>query len=70
MEFNQLSTKKELNQFYGFNCVSQVNSLAIRFQPLDIDSGAAASQLDSTQPFDARAADDFCLQLQQHLQDL
>jgi len=29
------------------------------FQPLDIYSGVAACQLDSTQPFDARAADDF-----------
>jgi len=40
---------------------SPVATPAITFQPLNINSGTAASQLDSTQPFDARAADDFML---------
>ena len=51
---------------YGPNVVfttsaSPVNSPSMWFQPLDLgtDSRTAASQLDSTQPFDARAADDF-----------
>jgi len=39
--------------------VSPVRSPSMFFQPLNINSGAGASQLDSTQPFDARAADDF-----------
>ncbi len=39
--------------------VSPVNSPSMWFQPVDINSGVAASQLDTTQPFDARAADDF-----------
>ena len=40
---------------------SPVATPAILFQPLDVNSGVAASQLDSTQPFDARGADDFML---------
>ena len=39
--------------------VSPVRSPSMLFQPLNIYSGVAACQLDSTQPFDARAADDF-----------
>lgn len=39
--------------------VSPVRSPSMLFQPLDIYSGVAACQLDSSQPFDARAADDF-----------
>ncbi len=39
--------------------VSPVRSPSMFFQPLNINSGVGACQLDSTQPFDARAADDF-----------
>ncbi|RLD09243.1 MAG: hypothetical protein DRI44_08905 [Chlamydiae bacterium] len=39
--------------------VSPVRTPSMFFQPLNIYSGVAACQLDSTQPFDARAADDF-----------
>jgi len=40
---------------------SPVNVPAMWFQPVNINSGVAACQLDSTQPFDARVADDFML---------